>query len=65
MHARCADMRLQCSYSTTSTLLTTRKTSLQCQCDPSGWHHTVDRAQCSRTTRQDVPHVIEDIIYYF
>jgi hypothetical protein len=52
---------------------------LQCSVDPvdhlhdtatvsdtsTAWHHAVDRVRPGKTTRQDVPHVIEDILYYF
>jgi hypothetical protein len=33
--------------------------------DLTGQHHSMDRAQRGRTTRQDIPHAVEDIICYF
>jgi hypothetical protein len=63
MHVRRADRQLQCNYSTTPTLWTTRLAPLQCQATRQ--HGATLLTKCSvagdKTKRA---HTVEDTIYY-
>jgi hypothetical protein len=60
MPKRCVDMQLQCIIDPVDHSLGVAKVPS----DPIAWCHTADRVQRVSTTRQDVLHVVEDIIFY-